>query len=317
MRKFFSKLRVPTILLSTCISYSTIANEGKIIAHDSNHELNLDAIKERISSCEELCMDKEEELKMVDQLSEFELGRFLMQNQGLNGKWAAYMVEEAPKKELANDLEHWIVNDAPVVKATQERNNIFKRQIVKHTKDFSRIASAPCGTMDDMFSLNLKGTHNVRMVGYDPDEESVELAKARYQPEKYASTEFHVRDAWNLQENEKFDVMVSNGLNIYEPDDEKVIELYKQFHSALIPGGVLITSFLTPSPEITKKSTWKNYSTKDALKQKAIFKDITQAKWQVYRTEDDTRNHLEAAGFKVVEVIYDSQGMFPTVVARK
>jgi len=29
------------------------------------------------------------------------------------------------------------------------------------------------------------------------------------------------------------------------------------------------------------------------------------------------RNHLEQVGFKILEVIYDKQGMFPTIIAQK
>ncbi|CEO17193.1 hypothetical protein RMONA_04035 [Rickettsia monacensis] len=36
-----------------------------------------------------------------------------------------------------------------------------------------------------------------------------------------------------------------------------------------------------------------------------------------FRTEAETRKQLEKAGFQILEIIYDSQGIFPTVVARK
>jgi hypothetical protein len=65
-------------------------------------------------------------------------------------------------------------------------------------------------------------------------------------------------------------------------------------------------------------STWKNFDMPDVIKQKAILVDIVQVMWQqAFRTESQTRQQLESAGFEVLEVIYDSQGMFPTVAARK
>ena len=42
-----------------------------------------------------------------------------------------------------------------------------------------------------------------------------------------------------------------------------------------------------------------------------------QIGWQKFRTESQTREQLKEAGFRVLEVIYDSQGMFPTVIAAK
>lgn len=112
-------------------------------------------------------------------------------------------------------------------------------------------------------------------------------------------------------------MITSNGLNIYERDSNKVIELYKQFHNALKKSGYLITSFITPPPSPNQDSNWKLLKPKDAAKQAAIFTDILQAGWQCYRTEEESKNQLQAAGFIVEEVIYDSQNIFPTVLARK
>ncbi len=76
-----------------------------------------------------------------------------------------------------------------------------------------------------------------------------------------------------------YDIITSNGLNIYQPNDEKLIDLYKKFYQALKPGGILITSFLTPPPSISTESTWKNFDLSDALKQKVLFSDIIQVNW--------------------------------------
>ncbi len=102
----------------------------------------------------------------------------------------------------------------------------------------------------------------------------------------------------------------SNGLNIYEGNDERVIDLYKEFYNSLVPGGILVTSFLTPPP-------WDKANVDALKKQKAIFGDILQASWQHFRSESQTRQQLEAAGFTILEIIYDTQGLFPTVVAQK
>ena len=114
-----------------------------------------------------------------------------------------------------------------------------------------------------------------------------------------------------------YDIITSNGLNIYQPNDEKVIDLYKKFYQALKPGGILITSFLTPPPSISTESTWKNFDLSDALKQKVLFSDIIQVNWQTFRTEAQTRLQLAKAGFKTIEFINDSCSIFPTVTAIK
>lgn|GEM_PF-5192069 len=79
-----------------------------------------------------------------------------------------------------------------------------------------------------------------------------------------------------------------------------MIELYKEFHKALVTDGILITSFLSASPAISKESAWKNFNPADLKKQKAIFRDILQVKWQSFRTETQTREQLEAAALKLL-----------------
>lgn len=320
MYNIFNKLSVVTSVISFLLIApinKVMANERSFITHNYNQQLDILKIKNRISSSDDLCMSKEQEITMIDDLERFKLGQFLLTNGGLNGKWTSYLIHEAPKKKLYNPLENWIVNNAPVVKATQERSRIFQEQINKYLHTNSVVASIPCGTMHELHSLNFDGIYDVTLVGIDLDQESIKLAKEKFEPSRFYHTEFQQKNAWHLNEKDKYNIVVSNGLNIYEPDHDKIIELYSQFNNALISGGILITSFLTPSPELSAKSTWRNYSADDALKQKAIFKDIIQAKWQAFRTEDETREQLEKAGFKIVDVIYDNQGMFPTVVAQK
>ena len=53
------------------------------------------------------------------------------------------------------------------------------------------------------------------------------------------------------------------------------------------------------------------------IKQKAIFSDIIQGKWQNSLTGDQVRFHLGQTGFKAIEVVYSSQGIDPTVVATR
>jgi len=131
------------------------------------------------------------------------------------------------------------------------------------------------------------------------------------------SANFYCEDAWKLSLNSQFDIIASNGLNIYEPNDQKVEDLYRKFYQSLKSNGILITSFATPPPALSKNSTWKNYNPDDVIKQKALLMDIIGAKFQTFRTEKQEKELLERVGFKIVSFIYDSQGMFPTVVVKK
>ncbi|NEQ35645.1 MAG: hypothetical protein F6K40_04765 [Okeania sp. SIO3I5] len=86
-------------------------------------------------------------------------------------------------------------------------------------------------------------------------------------------------------ENE-FTLLTCHGLHIYEPDDEKVTELYKQFFKALMPGGILVTSFTTKSPDVDPNSEWdmSQINSEDLLLSKIIFFDILDVKFTAFRS---------------------------------
>jgi SAM-dependent methyltransferase len=129
---------------------------------------------------------------------------------------------------------------------------------------------------------------------------------------------FVQKDAWVLGYTEKFDLISSNGLSIYEADDHRVVELYRQFFKALKPNGVLVTSFLTPPPAFGG-TEWKMecINREEALLQKILFADILECKWQVFRSESVVRAQLLEAGFLEIEFLYDKAHLFPTVIAKK
>lgn len=304
--KIFLVLAVITVGGFMCFKNATV--EKGLISHTAVHGLDLEKIKERIKNSQDLALPVEQELQILEELTKFELGKWLLENKGLNGFWTAYLILHAPQEKNLSLLEHFVVHELPVVCATRERFGIFQTQLHKYIKPGMAVASAPCGLMDDLLLLQID---NLTLYGLDLDDNSLQLAKEN--AVKFAkSATFAKVNAWDLSAyKEKFNVITSNGLNIYEPDDERVTELYQQFNNSLVPGGILITSFLT-SPD-----TWQNFDADKLAKQRAIFKDIIGAKWQSFRTEDITRRQLSKAGFEVVKIIYDKQRMFPTVVARK
>ncbi len=287
-----------------------------LISHQFDEGANTKLITERLKNSTILSLPLNDELELLHQLSEFELGRFLLSHRGLNGYWTAYIILHAKLKKDLHPLEDWLVHCAPGILATQERFGVFQEKLHEYLKENSSIASIPCGLMDDLLQLNTTNLSNVAMFGIDLDTESLELAR-KSSLTRLTDATFFQRDAWDLGEEGRFDLITSNGLNIYEPDSQRVIALYQEFFKALKPGGILITSFLTPSPAADNESTWRHYNPEDILKQSAIFKDILQVNWQATRTEKETRAQLTKAGFRVCEVIYDSQGMFPAIVVQK
>jgi SAM-dependent methyltransferase len=312
-------LSIAGIFVMVMITSQNISakDSEKIISHAKSESFDISLIKEKLESKADNVLPVDIEIKMLEELESFKLGRFLLENKGLNGYWTSYIILYAPLKSNLSTMESWLINDAPIIKATRERFYIFRRLLQQNLKSNSKIASIPCGTMDDLLGLDYRNKAGVQIVGIDLDDASLELARENARKYSNDNVEFYKKDAWNLGLTDEFDIITSNGLNIYEPDDDRVIELYKGFYNALKKDGILLSSFVTPPPSISPDSPWKNFDKNNALKQKAIFSDIIGVMWQSYRTETQTKYLLAQAGFKDIEFIYDTQNMFPTFVARK
>lgn len=301
------------------LDVDSVHADDKLITHGEPYtsEICHSEHIQRLQNNGDLALPLDQAVELLHQLSEFELGRFLLQNKGLNGYWTSYLILHGLKQDNLHPLEQWILESAPGVRATRERFFIFQKLLQESLKNDITIASIPCGVMDDLTQLNTQSLQNIHFIGIDYDKQSIELAQSNCESLENVSASFHQRDAWDLRINDQFDFITSNGLNIYESDDDRVTDLYRNFYQSLKPNGTLITSFLTPPPGFTQQSTWKNVESADVIKQKTIFVDIIGVNWQAFRCEDQTRQQLEDAGFTHVNFLYDSQGMFPTVTAKK
>ena len=269
------------------------------------------------------------QLELLQDLSQFEFGRFLLQRGGLNGYWTNYVIHHPTQGRVTglnsdnqpfSRLESFLLDQAPTCLATQQRFEIFKREIQNRLHDGIFLASIPCGLSADLLDLDLSQVSDFSIFGIDIDSDSLtqsqQLAKALGMITK---CQFIQRDAWALGYEENFDIITSNGLSMYEPDNKRVVELYHQFFLALKPNGCLITSFLTPPPISGKKSEWDLtvVNSEHALLQKIVFSDILECKWQAFRSEELVRSQLVEAGFTEIEIFYDRAHIFPTVVAKK
>jgi SAM-dependent methyltransferase len=212
------------------------------------------------------------------------------------------------------------LNQAPFGLATQQRHQIFKKELQKRVVEGAVLASAPCGLMADLLELDFSGISHFALTGIDLDTETLGQAKSLAASHGLSERcEFLQRDAWDLETEERFDVLTSNGLSIYEPSEARVVDLYREFFKALKPGGHLIASFLTPPPVLNPASEWNlsKINQTDALMQKILLADIINSKWQTFRTSEAVKRQLESAGFEAIEFIYDEASIFPTVTARK
>lgn len=270
-----------------------------------------------------------QQLKLLSQLNEFDFGRYLLQNQGINGYWTHYMLTHPRfgrktgknnRGEPLAELEKFLLDRSPILLATQQRFEFFLRENQKRVTNNAKLSSIPCGMMGELFYLNYKNVDDIQLIGIDYDLGALNDAKGLAEQQNLSKfVKLISQDAWNLGFEKEFDLISSNGLNIYEPNDEKVTELYHQFYKALKPNGKLVTSFLTHPPHLTNQCEWdmSKIDKDDLLLQKIILVDIIEVRFQCYRSSLQTLTQLKAVGFNDIQFIYDDAKIFPTVVAYK
>ncbi|WP_202220111.1 class I SAM-dependent methyltransferase [Okeania sp. KiyG1] len=308
-------------------------NEQGILSHGNQNESleeTIERIKQRIiQTGDQPHVTVAKQLELLNELTGFPLGKFLLQNGGFNGYWTDYVMEHQYKGKFTGidaqgrtltELEKFILERNPRVIATQQRYINFNKIIQNYVQDNIVFASLPSGVMRDLLKLDFTGVENFRLVGIDIDSESLEQAKKiAVEYGLSEKVEFHQEDAWNLPFQDEFTLLTCHGLHIYEPNDGKVTKLYQQFFKALIPGGILVTSFTTKSPNVDPNSEWdmSQINSEDLLLSKIIFFDVLDVKFTAFRSSSTTKLQLQTVGFDEIEFIWDNARIYPTVVARK
>lgn len=264
---------------------------------------------------------KTELLQLLDALSEFALGRFLIKNKSLSGYWTWYVIQGGNTDSMTSPVEKYLIERAPAILATRQRFALFQSLLIQFIQSDSIVCSLPCGMMADLLTLNLSAEiSGVRFVGIDLDATAFVLAKAlAKQLQVKVPCEFVQQDAWELNVKEKFDLITTNGLNIYEKEDGRVVTLYRTMWSALKKQGRLICSALTPPPSMTAHCEWAmdKIDKNDLQTSMMIFKIILNATWSNFRSSEQTYDQLRQAGFDHIEIFWDEQKMFPTFLAQK
>ncbi len=306
---------------------------SNIIAYndDNSYEESFNELKQKIlKNSDKSDIPAAERMQILEDFSACEMGKYLIQYRILNGTWSRYITLYPQNGKLTglssdgkplSDFERWTLERCPLALATQERFFTFQKLLQSKFKDGMKVLSIPCGLMDDLLGLNYHNMRDFKLLGVDMDKKSLELAlENAIQNNLQRHCEFIEADPWNLQINDHFDIITSNGLNIYEPDDERVEMVYSKIYKLLKPGGTLINSFFTPPPTREQKSEWdaSQISGSDLRMQSILLGDILNVKWiAAHRSAATVHDSLKDGGFKDINIIYDRQKLFPTVVAIK
>lgn len=216
-------------------------------------------------------------------------------------------------------MESWFLNECPIIVAHQERFKIFQKLTQNLLKDHITLASIPCGLMRDLITLDFSSITHFELLGIDIDPESLFLAKQLARQKGIVNIRLIQKNAWDLAMQQEIDVITSSGLNVYEPDRQKVLDLYKQLFIALRPGGHLIISALTYPPEEEKETDWDttNISQDTLLLDRIIHRDILNITWRNFRTSSELEEEFKQVGFSDICVHFDTHRIFPTILAKK
>lgn len=309
-------------------AHSPSTSDNRLISHSMSDAATDDALREaaaaRIRAAGDLPgASVDRQLTLLDALSQTDLGRFLLRHRGLDAVWTQRLVSHEPGSAASaalTEIEKDLYERLPATCATRERYGIFRRELQASLRSGATLASVPCGLMGDLLSLDYRECDDVSLIGIDLDAAAlaqVEAAIAEREPN--ARITLSCEDAWSLSLDGCADLLTSNGLNIYEPDDARVTDLYRSFLRALKPGGTLVTSFLTPPPTVSPESPWNMERIDPAALalQYVLFVRIVDVRWSAFRTHEQTRRQLEEAGFADIRFVDDAARMFPTVVARR
>lgn len=303
----------------------------EVISHRSGTDADLamavSAARERIESAGPSLGSREDLLGDLQLLTQCPYGRWLLIHGGWNAAWTRYAIDYRPPTDTktANPVELLLLAQAPGILATRERAAIFSEVLAPRVTTGTVALSAGCGFMDEL--LRLPDAHLAdALIGVDLDPGAIDganLTAAEMSPQPNCI--FAVGDAWDIggaqvvQGNPseyrrlvsgRVDVLSSNGLNVYVEDDEVTTDLYRSFASVMRPGGTLVVSALTP-PE-----TWKyDGISRDSTRRLHGLMMMCDVMWSHYRTEATTRAQLDAAGFDVADVRWDSYRAYPTFVA--
>jgi SAM-dependent methyltransferase len=305
-------------MMSTMISHHT---GTRVPDGPSTAQVAAD-IESRLRQTDKLVLPLEQTRDILAQLQDFELGRFLLHNSGLNGYWTSYVFQYSPGDETSSPMEHWLLNKS-LLCGGRERFHRFRTEIAKYVTEGAVLASIPCGAMLDLLQQDYRSVERFRLVGVDIDTESIDLARANATKRGVGQhCEFLLRDAWRLGLDGECDLVVSNGLNMYESDPHRLTALYRNFCRALRPGGQLLLSFLPPpSPPPWESpdgaAEWVKYGVaeEDLRKELSLFCDILQVRYLNFSSEAEVRAQLEQAGLTVESVTYSPTGVMPIVSA--
>lgn len=274
---------------------------------------------QKIKHSEDLYLHTNDVIELIQQLKGFELGRSMLTSGVLTSTWVDYMCHNEVSP-TGHSLETWFLSKAPKIRAARERYYITREAIQNSLKDNMVLCVLPCGVISKIAELDFSSANGIKVVGYDNDIHGLVKAELKMQhlvDQQKINLYLLKKNIWLLDDCNQHDLILSNRLSVLEPDSQKIVELFERFYTALRYNGIFVCSFFTPSPLYAPGSSpWKNVDEKDMLIEESIFVDIMDFR-PAFRSEDEMILLLNRAGFKIVNIYYDTHHIYPTIISQK
>ncbi|AUL46330.1 hypothetical protein BBB39_04370 [Bordetella trematum] len=280
---------------------------------------SLPAVRERLLQLGDLPdWPVSRQLDLLETVADSELGAFLLQHGGLDAYWTDVVVGYRPGDPDAGAGERLLLERLPAALATRERFALSTRLLQAALAPDVALGSLPCGTLSDLLALDYRHAPGAQLSGLDLD--AAVLATARHRAARRGlPVELVQGCAWQTTLPGPLDVLSCHGLSIYEPDSTRLLDLYRRCAAPLKPGGLLITSFMTPPPGLPTPSPWRLQAlqAEDLMLQQVLFSRLADVRYSAWRTHDETQALLREAGFAEIVFHEDRACMFPVVSARR
>lgn len=263
--------------------------------------------------------DLQKPLELLDRLMAFSLGRFWLQNHRLNAHWYDYIMRTHLDSQVSTALERQILYDFPIVLAKRQSFKTIQTILQQSLQNGLHMASAPCGVMGEILTLDYQAIKNIRLTAIDADFQSIvhagELAE-----EKGLSTvvSFFQTDLEGLNPKDAYHILIHHAWTMGNFSKNKIQPFLRQCFKALQPGGLFISNFSTCSPEQSKDSPWHMSAISPEMLrlQNLLFSQIIRHVEEPTQTLDSMANFLKEAGFSGIEFIPDDSKMVVTILAK-
>ena len=286
-------------------------------------KVDIDTIAEgviqKVQLNDALLIPPSEVIDLIHRLKEFELGRAMLTTGVLTSSWVDY-ISHNETSPTGNPLETWFLSRSPKIRAARERYYITRDALQSYLRSDIVFCVMPCGVISKVAELDYSNIKNIKIIGYDNDIQGLVKAEMQMQPlvdQRKVNLLLLKKNIWLLDDCNQHDLIISNRLSVLEEDQQKVLGLFEKYYAALKKNGIFISSFFTPSPlHNLHTSPWKNVDVNDVLIEHSIFVDIMDFR-PAARLESVMITLLQKAGFEIVDILYDTHCIYPTIIAHK